>query len=148
MTGRYEHVACFVDDSAASRAALDHAVRLRDQLGAARLSVVHVIPPPVYFGVYYPPEATAPPSSPPWLEELGRAAPGAEVRFIDAFSAYPPAEAVRWASAEAVELIVAGSHRGLYRRITLGGFASHLAYHALCPVVLIPPTAVGEDAPA
>ncbi len=147
VNDRYEHLACFVDDSEASRLALGHARLLRDRLGASRLSIVHVVPPPVYFGVYDPPEQTLPPAMPEWLKDLGTEVPGAEVVFIDSFSAYPPAEAVRWASSQGVDLAVAGSHRGIYERMTLGGFAAYLAYHADCPVLLVPPpVATREDA--
>jgi nucleotide-binding universal stress UspA family protein len=140
VSERYEHVACFVDESEAAREALDHAQRLHDQLGAARLSIVHLIPPPVYFGVYYPPRDTAPPTIPQWLRDLEGEVPGAEVVFIDSFSAYPPAEAVRWAGSESVDLAVAASHRGVFQRMVVGSFAGYLAYHAPCPVVLIPPS--------
>ena len=98
-----------------------------------------MVPPPVYFGVYDSPEQTLPPNMPEWLKQLGAETPGAEVVFLDGFSAYPPAEAVRWASAEGVDLVVAGSHRGIYERMALGGFAAYLAYHATCPVLLVPP---------
>lgn len=145
MSERYEHVACFVDESEASREALRHARRLRDQLGAGRLSIVNLAAPPVYFGVYYPPVATAPPETPGWLTNLETEAPGAEVVFIDSFSAYPPAEAVRWASSQGVDLVVAASHRGIFHRMVLGSFAGYLAYHAKCPVTLIPPSTSGID---
>jgi nucleotide-binding universal stress UspA family protein len=144
MNDRYDHLACFVDDSEASRLALRHARLLRDRLGATRLRIVHVVPPPVYFGVYEPPERTLPPAVPEWLKDLGTEVPGAEVVFVDTFSAYPPAEAVRWASSAGVDLAVAGSHRGIYERMALGGFAAYLAYHATCPVLLIPPPIAGR----
>ncbi len=147
MSERYEHVGCFVDESPASRAALHHAERLRDQLGAPRLSIVHLIPPRVYFGVIYPPEDTSPPTTPEWLDELGTQVPRAQVVCIDSFSAYPPAEAVRWASSEGVDLAVAARHRGLFERTVLGGFAAYLAYHATCPVTLIPPSIAAHETP-
>lgn len=139
MNDRFEHLACFVDDSEASRKALGEARLMREQLRARRLSIVHVVPPPVYFGVYDPPERTLPPTEPQWLKDLGTEVPGSDVVFIDSFTAYPPAEAVRWASAEGIDLAIAGTHRGIYERMTLGGFAAYLAYHATCPVLLIPP---------
>ncbi len=56
MGERVTHIACCVDGSEASKLALEHAVRLRDQLGAQQLDIVHIVPPAVYFGVYYPPQ--------------------------------------------------------------------------------------------
>ena len=139
MGARYTHIACCVDGSPASKIALSHAIRLRDQIGAERLDIVHIVPPAVYFGIYYPPESTAPPETPAWLTALGTETPHSNVVMIDSFSSYPPAAAIRWAEEEHVDLIVAASHQGTFRRMTVGSFAGYLAYHASCPVMLIPP---------
>jgi nucleotide-binding universal stress UspA family protein len=139
MGERVSHIACCVDGGDAATLALDTAVRLRDQLGAERLDIVHIAAPPVYFGVYYPPGPTAPPEMPDWLIALGERTPDSSVVMVDSFSNYPPAEAVRWAHDEDVDLIVAASHQGAFRRMTAGSFAGYLAYHATCPVLLIPP---------
>jgi nucleotide-binding universal stress UspA family protein len=138
MSGLYRHIACGVDGSEASQKALAHAVQLRDQLGVERLSILHLIPPTVYFGVYYSPQTTTPPETPDWLSALGAQTPSADIVLIDSFSAYPPAEAVRWAQAEHVDLLVAASHRGIFHRMTVGSFAGYIAYHATCPVMLVP----------
>jgi nucleotide-binding universal stress UspA family protein len=146
MPTRLEHIACFVDESGAARRGLAEAQRLRGQLHAEQLSVVHLIAPPVYYGVYYPPRDTTPPPAPDWLEPLVAEAPGAQSVVIDSFSSYPPAEAVRWAGEARADLLVAASHRGVFRRLVLGSFASYLAYHAPCPVLLVPPrTPLGES---
>jgi len=139
MGERVNHIACCVDGSGAAGLALEHAVWLRDQLGGERLDIIHVVPPAVYFGVYYPPESTAPPETPDWLIALGEQTPASKVVMIDSFSNYPPAAVTRWASQEHVDLIVAASHQGTFRRMTVGSFAGYLAYHAPCPVMLIPP---------
>jgi len=139
MGERYTHIACCVDGSAAAKVALDHAIRLRDQLGAERLDIVYIVPPSVYFGIYYPPESTTPPETPDWLTDLGAQVPHSNVVMIDSFANYPPAAAVRWTEEEQVDLIVAASHQGAFRRMTVGSFAGYLAYHASCPVMLIPP---------
>ena len=52
---------------------------------------------------------------------------------------YPPDAVVRWAVKNSVDLIVAGSHRGLVQRMFLGGFATYLAAHAPCSVLLVRP---------
>lgn len=139
MGERITHIACCVDGSQAAKLALDHAVRLRDQLGADQLDIVHIVPTAVYFGVYYPPEPTTPPDTPDWLITLGEHTPHCNVVLIDSFSNFPPAAAARWADEEQVDLIVAASHQGAFRRMTVGSFAGYLAYHASCPVMLIPP---------
>jgi len=133
------HIACCVDGSEAAKLALDYAVRLRDQLGADQLDIIHIVPPAVYFGVYYPPEPTTPPDTPEWLIALGEHTPHCNVVMIDSFSNFPPAAAIRWADEEHVDLIVAASHQGAFRRMAVGSFAGYLAYHASCPVLLIPP---------
>jgi len=139
MGERVSHIACCVDGSEAAKRALDKAVALRDQLGAERLDIIHIVPPAVYFGVYYPPESTTPPETPDWLITLGEQTPDSRVVMIDSFSNFPPAAATRWAEEEHVDLIVAASHQGAFRRMTVGSFAGYLAYHATCPVLLIPP---------
>ena len=139
MDERINHIACCVDGSRAAGLALEHAVQLRDQLGAERLDIIHVVPPAVYFGVYYPPESTAPPETPDWLIALGEHTPRSTVVMIDSFSNYPPAAVTRWADQEHVDLVVAASHQGTFRRMTVGSFSGYLAYHATCPVMLIPP---------
>lgn len=139
MGERVTHIACCVDGSEAAKRALAHAVGLRDQLGAAHLDIIHVVPPAVYFGVYYPPEPTAPPETPDWLIALGEQTPHSNVIMIDSFSNFPPAAVTRWADEAHVDLLVAASHQGAFRRMTVGSFAGYLAYHATCPVMLIPP---------
>lgn len=139
MEARFAHLACCVDGSDAARLALEHAIRLRDQLGAERLDIVHIVPPAVYFGVYYPPESTEVPTTPDWLTEMGTANPTCTVVMLDSFANYPPAAAVRWAEEEGVDMIVAASHQGTFRRMAVGSFAGYLSYHASCPVMLIPP---------
>ena len=138
MSERYVHIACGLDGSDASRQALAHAVRLRDQLGAGRLSLVHVVAPPVYFGVYYPPQDMTPPVIPEWLTQIAADIPDADVVLVDSASAYPPAEAARWSRDQEVDLFVVASHRAVFHRMTVGSFASYLAYHASCPVVVVP----------
>jgi nucleotide-binding universal stress UspA family protein len=144
MGERITHIACCVDGSPASNLALERAIRLRDQLGAERLDIVYIVPPAVYFGIYYPPQATDPPETPEWLTEMGTRTPHSNVVMIDSFANYPPAAASRWAEDEQVDLIVAASHQGAFRRMAVGSFAGYLAYHANCPVMLIPPEMQSE----
>lgn len=139
MPGPYRHIACGLDGSEASRQALSHAVQLRDQLHADRLRLLHVIPMPVTADSYYPIEQTrSTPETPDWLTALANATPGSEIAVIDSMGAYPPSGATVWAREEGVDLLVVATHRGIFHRMTAGSFASYLAYHAPCPVVMVP----------
>ena len=64
--------------------------------------------------------------------------------MIDSFSSFPPAAAIRWVEEEQVDLIVAASHQGAFRRMTVGSFAGYLAYHATCPVHADPAADAGR----
>ena len=44
-----------------------------------------------------------------------------------------------------IDLAVASAHRGRATRALLGGFASYVAYHAPCPVLLVRPAADGAS---
>lgn len=145
MSTRIDHIACCVDQSEASARGLHHAARLRDQLGASRLTALHLIPPPVYVGVYYPPPEPVSSEVPEWLTELVADVPGCEVVVVDSVANYPPAEAVAWAEDAGVDMLVAASHQGFFKRMVMGSFAAHLAYHSTCPVMLVPPPAGDEE---
>jgi nucleotide-binding universal stress UspA family protein len=126
-TSLWAHVACLVDDSEASAAALREARRLRAQ-GPGRLSIVHVV-----FG---PPHDVAP-GAPGWLTAAAAEGPGDPV--VLANLGVPGAAACEWAAGARVDLIVASAHRGVRERIMLGSFAGHLVRHAPCPVLLVRP---------
>lgn len=135
----YRHIACCVDHSEAAQRGVEHGARLARQLGAERFSLVHFVAPPVYMGVYYPPPEPVASEVPDWLREMASGAEGAEAVVVDSIANYPPAEAVAWAAREGVDMLVAASHQGFFRRMVMGSFAAHLAYHAPCPVMLVPP---------
>jgi nucleotide-binding universal stress UspA family protein len=75
-----------------------------------------------------------------WLQELARDVPGVSPVLLDG---HPSREVCRWAEETGVDLIVAAAHRGVVERVLLGGFASYLAYHAPCAVMLLHGTSVG-----
>jgi nucleotide-binding universal stress UspA family protein len=127
MSALWPHIACFVDESEASRAALGHAFRLRAE-APGRLSVVHVA-----FG---PPHDT-PPAPPAWLRDAAAGAGGEPVLVVNLGS--PAAAACEWADTRHVDLIVASAHRDLRQRFLLGSFAGHLAHHAPCSALLVRP---------
>lgn len=145
---RFDHIACCVDQSEAARRGLQHAVLLAKDVGASKLSVVHLVPPPVYVGVYLPPPEPVTHEVPDWLTELAKEAPGADVVLVDSLSSYPPAEAVAWAKGAGVDMLVAASHQGFFKRALMGSFAAYLAYHAHCPVMLVLPPVQEEGTPA
>jgi universal stress protein F len=137
MTAPYVHIACCVDDSEGSRLALAEARRLRD-LGEGRLRLVHVATAGVMF--VGAPEAPvtdvvgAVAASRRWLDELAAGVPGAEAVLLEGD---PPGAVVEWAREERPDLIVAASSRGFIERLLLGSFATHLAQHAPCSVLLV-----------
>jgi nucleotide-binding universal stress UspA family protein len=76
-----------------------------------------------------------------WLEELAAEIPEAEPVLL---TGYPPVAVVEWAEEARPDLIVAAAHRGLVDRLLLGSFASYLAYHAPCSVLLVRPEPARE----
>jgi nucleotide-binding universal stress UspA family protein len=147
MVPRHDHIACCVDESEASRAALREAARLREQLAAASLTLLHARAPGVNVGVWAAPVMDEiDPAAEEWLVELARETPGSRPVLLDGVMSRPEVEAVAWAESNGVDLIVAASHRGAIARTLLGSFSSYLAHHATCPVLLIPPSARSRSA--
>jgi nucleotide-binding universal stress UspA family protein len=142
--GLYRHVACAVDDSEPSRAALEEARRVWGG-GPGRLSVVHVAEPPAHLvsGVGAMAGITEEDWAGPardWLAGLVAGIPGAEAVLL---TGDPTAQAVcDWAAQADVDLLVAAAYRGAINRALVGSFARHVAYHAPCPVLLVGPGAI------
>ncbi len=138
----YDHIAVCVDRSDAADESLDHAVRLRDAVGAPRLSILHVAPWPLLYageaGAWTPDPDDMASAAREWLAAVVARVPAAEGVVLDG---YPPAAVCEWASRNGVDLIVAASHRGLVERVLLGSFAGYLAQHAPCSVLLTRPPA-------
>jgi nucleotide-binding universal stress UspA family protein len=140
---RFDHIACFIDGSEAAAHALRHAEGLR-ALSGGRLSVVHVIASPSFLvslaaglggGVVNDPEIERD-AAQMWLDEQVRDREGAEAVLLEG---HPASEACDWAAGAGVDVMVAATHRGLVERALLGSFAGHIAHHAPCPVLLVPP---------
>ncbi|MGI9539260.1 MAG: universal stress protein [Miltoncostaeaceae bacterium] len=148
MGAPYDHVAVCVSGGPADERVVAHAADLRDATSAERLSVVHVadVPPavltdPTLAGTGY---GMSPVDPQPFMEGSRRlveaiAAPlaGATPVLID--GGHPASAVCEWAAGAGCDLLVAGSHRGLWERVTLGSFASHLAHHAPCSILLVRP---------
>jgi len=147
MDTPYQHIACFIDDSEASRLALVEARRLRS-LTPGRLSVVHVSqwPPPSIdgLGVWLPNADVLLEEARDWLTTQTAEVPGAEAVLLEGC---PPVAACAWAEEAAVDLIVTACQRRPPGLTTLGSFAQHLAHHAPCPVVLVRPTSRRQPPP-
>ena len=133
----YEHIACCVEDSPGSRRALAEARRLRG-FGPGRLTLVHVTPPSIVYGesLGMPPEDELADVASTWLTDQTAAVAGAESALL---SGHPASAVCEWAREHRPDLLVAGAHRGHLERVALGSFASYLAYHAHCPVLLVRP---------
>jgi nucleotide-binding universal stress UspA family protein len=140
----YPHVAVCVEDSEASRRALAEALRLEPE----RLSVVHAAPWPLLytggFGGWVPDPEDLFSRSRQWLDEVVVEAGRGEGVLL---TGYPQVVVVEWAEEVRPDLLVAAAHRGAFQRVFLGSFASYLAHHAPCPVLLVrPPLGGAEDA--
>lgn len=145
MTSRidYEHIGCFIDGSDAGGRALAHAEGLRALTGG-RLSVVHVVATPAFLvslaaglgGAAVHDPTVEREAAEMWLAEQVRGREGAQAVLLEG---HPASTACEWAGTEGVDLMVAASHRGLVERALLGSFAGHIAHHAPCPVLLVPP---------
>ena len=137
MPALYPHIAVCVDRSEPAMNAFRDAIRLRDDSGAERLSVVHVAPwPMVYAGEaagWAPNQKDIEDSAALWLEETIGETPGATAVLLDG---YPPVAVCDWAADNDVSLLIAASHRGLVERVLLGSFAGYLVRHAPCSVLL------------
>lgn len=127
MSALWPHIACFVDESEASAAALGQAARLRAQ-APGRLSVVHIA-----FG----PPHDQPAAPPAWLRDAANGAGGEPLLVVNLGA--PAAAASEWAERRHVDLIVASAHRDLRQRFLLGSFAGHLAHNAPCSTLLVRP---------
>jgi nucleotide-binding universal stress UspA family protein len=141
----HDHIACCVDDSETAHVVLAEAARLRDELGACRLSVLYVRAPGLNTGVFVAPATEeVDPAYEAWLVQLAEEAPDTRPVLLDGLMSHPPVEAVVWAEDNDVDLIVAASHHGAVLRAFRGSFAGYLARHASCPVMLIPPAALAR----
>jgi nucleotide-binding universal stress UspA family protein len=136
----YRHIACCVEESEGSHAALAEATRLR-ALVPGNLSVLHVLAPASGIAA---PEAPLPlvdgdadDAAHEWLTELVSGIPTAEPVLLRGSN--PAATVCMWARQAGVDLLVAGASRGRLERILRGDFSGHLLSHAPCSVLFVKP---------
>lgn len=137
MDRPYERIACCVDRDQMTDEVLAEGMRLAGG-DASVLQVVHVVAPPhtLVAGpfAYIAPVTEVWSQAEAWLEDRTQALPGATPVLLDG----SPARALcAWAATHDIDLIIAAAHRGRMERAMLGGFASHIAYHAPCSVLLV-----------
>jgi nucleotide-binding universal stress UspA family protein len=141
MPAPYEKIAVFLEEGPAAERALAEAAALR-ALSPGELHVVHVAarPYPLFAGLsgYLPLVEEDTSHAESWLEERTREIPAAVGVVL---RGWPPAVACEYVAEHGIDLLVAGAHRGIVERAMLGGFASYVAYHAGCPVLLVHPSA-------
>ncbi|MCB9011159.1 MAG: universal stress protein [Actinobacteria bacterium] len=137
----FSHVACCVDASPSSDAILTAGRRLvRDD---GRLALVHVVSAPLAaMELPAPDMRSVVEDAETWLtgrvDELNAAS--GDLTFEAVLLHGRPGVAVcEWAETTDVDVLVAGSHRGLLDRALLGSFAGYIAYHAPCAVHLVRP---------
>lgn len=146
MPAPYRTIACCISADPASDAVVAEAAALREQSGGDLVLVTvagttHAsLAGP--FSYYTEDPGVLVEEAERWLAERVAATPGARPVVLDG---YPPRAVCRWAAEEGVDLIVAAAHRGVVERTLLGGFASYVAYHAPCPVLIVRPPAVPEE---
>lgn len=149
MPAPYRSIACCISADPASEHVIAEAVALRDA-SHGDLHLVTVVGPAHTslagpFSYYSDPPGVLEDRAAEWLAERVARTPGAVPVVLDGF---PPRAVCQWAAANGIDLIVAAAHRGFVERTLLGGFASYVAYHAPCPVLLVRPPAVPEGAEA
>lgn len=136
MPAPYAKIACFIDEDPASEAVRAEAVALRAQ-SPGELHLVHVLsnPWPLYadFSLSYPIE-DAYAAARRWIDAQAARIPGSTAVLLEGWA---PGAACEFLAREGIDLAVAAAHRGRFERALLGGFASHVAYHATCPVLLV-----------
>ncbi len=142
MPAPYGRIACFIDEDPASAVVRDEAVALRAQ-SPGDLFLVHVARSawPLYgelVAATYPVEEVYA-AARTWIEEQAAAVPGATPVLLEGWA---PGVACDFLARERIDLAVAAAHRGRLARTLLGGFASYIAYHAACPVLLVRPAPV------
>jgi nucleotide-binding universal stress UspA family protein len=152
-SGPFTHVVACIDDSPAT----EEVVRLAQRVVApgGRISVVHVLGGPPFSESFLAAIGTAFGGSPMvdnsgahreiaqgLLETVCDGVPGAQPVLLDPHDAdSAPDAVVRWAGDNDAQCIVAAAHgEALTRAVKLvGSFSGHLARHAPCPVLLLPP---------
>jgi nucleotide-binding universal stress UspA family protein len=146
MSSPYRHIACCIAQDEMAADVIREGLRVADG-DASAVTLVHVVATPSAADMspfaYVAPIAEYRGGAEAWLAGLQGAVPGARAQVLDGV---PAKEVAEWAGSAGVDLIVAAGRRGFVERALVGGFASHLAYHAPCPVLLIPQRAHREVA--
>ena len=148
MRKPYKAIACCIDRDDMKEAVLAEGVRLADG-DPSKLRIVHVVAPPraVVSGAfaYVTPLWEAVDDARAFVEDVAATIPGSTPILLEG----PPVRAVtEWIEREGIEIVVAAASRGRVERALLGGFASHLAYHAPCSVLFVHPApGTGATAP-
>ena len=99
---------------------------------------MHVAPAPIICGesLGLPPEDEVADVASASLRETALGNDGADSVLL---SGHAGSAACAWARRGGVDLLGAGAHRGRLARLALGSFASYVAYHAPCLVLLVRP---------
>lgn len=137
----YGHIACCVDGHPVSLEAADEAARLRS-FAPGRLTFLHASESLPVIGAF--PAGVAVPFVEDeetrrrlgaWIDEIARTRSG-RGELLDG---YPPRVIVDWIGENGADLVIAGAHRGAGERFLLGGFATYLAGHSPCSVLIVRP---------
>jgi nucleotide-binding universal stress UspA family protein len=141
--GSYERVACCVDLTDRSRLVQARAAEVADMAGA-RLTIVHVTPPPATAPSGVIPTSTTPAGAivdmhahlDSWIEELASRDADADAVLIESLDVGHAL--CEWAEEDGISLIVMGAREG--GAVTkLGSTATYMARHAPCDVLIVRP---------
>ena len=135
MERPYTRIACCVNRDPMASKVIEEA---RALAGGEPFSVVHVVAPPhtLVAGpfAYVAPVVELRAEAETWLADLVSDLPQVERVLLEGS---PARELCAWARDNGMDLIVAAAYRSRMERAMLGGFASHIAYHAPCSVLLV-----------
>ncbi len=144
----FSHILCPTDLSEAAVAPLTYAAALARWYDA-RLTILHVVPPPAplpagIVGFSVPPEIVPPPPRDVLREALEAAASraGADMQHVtlEIVDGEPAAAIVDQAVAGRADVLVLGTHgRSGFERFVLGSIAEKVLRKAPCPVLTVPP---------
>ena len=143
MDRPYSRIACCVDRDPMARQVIDEARALAH---GEPFRVIHVVAPPhtLVSGpfAYVAPIVELRAEAEAWLADVVSGIPEAEPVLLEGS---PARELCAWAGRTRTDLIVAAAYRSRMERAMLGGFASHIAYHAPCSVLLVHQAAAPAD---
>jgi nucleotide-binding universal stress UspA family protein len=131
---RFTHIGACIDVDERADLVLDMAERIANA-HLARVSAVHVMQDLQTYALHgWTPDPLA--WRREWEEMLSELVGDRRCSEVLIDAKFAGSAVIDWATEAEVDLLVAAAHRRGLERWFLGGFASHLAHHALCDLVI------------